>query len=764
MHLWFRLILTLLLIPAAPGFAEEMARWDSTIEIAAPEAVQAAAADEHFVYAIASRQIAKYDRKSGKRISVSTGNAKHLNSGFLWNGQLLCAHSNYPQTPEISEIKSLNPKTMKLTTFRNFGNYGGSLVWVIRHNKHWWCNFAHYGDQNSETFLARFNDDWKETGRWTFPESVIRQLGSYSLSGGLWFGDDLLVTGHDRQELYRLKLPASGSVLQFVGREEVPFTGQGIAIDLQADGLVGISRADRKIIFAKRAIAESDKVSMPSRGICAHRGASDTHPENTLAAFREAIRLGAHMIEFDVALTADGQLVLMHDTTLDRTTDGSELVSNFTLAELKKLDAGSWKHAQFKGQRIPTLQESLSIMPENIWLNVHLKGGAELAAEVTKQIVAADRLHQSFLACGQKAVVAAKEVDDRIQICNMERQANSLEYVDDTIGMRAEFIQLYGGNAVDPDLTARLQEHGVRINYCCANDSQIVADLFEAGAEFPLVDRLEPMLKVADQNGIPRLQPIYRSRLKHDGLANPLSKLVEQRPLKDGAASQGLALTKSEFFTSTADSIFRYDTDWNLLQQKTIQIPGVNHVGAIDYHDGFLWAGLLHGPEGGKHDPKLNRSVIAKIRAKDLSIVQTWDISKDVTWIDPVCFDGRHLWVGDLSDMGIHRYRFEADKIERDGVFRYPQAMHFSQGIRIEGNRMYSMHTFGSMDGLFEFDLPEKLTDEIQQPRRVWHITESRMHPEGFDFIPGRPNQIWHAQGKQIDRYELKAMDLQPGQ
>ena len=72
-------------------------------------------------------------------------------------------------------------------------------------------------------------------------------------------------------------------------------------------------------------------------------------------------------------------------------------------------------------------------------------------------------------------------------------------------------------------------------------------------------------------------------------------------------------------------------------------------MGAIDYHDGHIWAGFLnHGLINGKHDPKLNRSVIAKIRAKDLKVIKTWDITDDVKWIDPVCFDGQHLWVGDL--------------------------------------------------------------------------------------------------------------------
>lgn len=307
------------------------------------------------------------------------------------------------------------------------------------------------------------------------------------------------------------------------------------------DSLVRILCILSVIIGAQSCIAAegdaSTGVEMPSRGICAHRGASDTHPENTLAAFREAVRLGAHMIEFDVALTEDGRLVLMHDSTLDRTTNGKGQVSEFTLAELKQLDAGSWKNSRFKGERIPTLDEALAIMPDNMWLNVHLKGGAKLAEEVTKQIVAADRLQQSFLACGEAATKAAKQIDARIRICNMERQANSLSYVNETIASRAEFIQLYGGSSVDPAHTERLREHGVRINYCCANDAEVVNALFKAGAEFPLVDRLEPMLKVADRHGIARLKPIYRPRATHGPMVGHVSEndiLIWARMSKSG--------------------------------------------------------------------------------------------------------------------------------------------------------------------------------------------------------------------------------------
>lgn len=251
---------------------------------------------------------------------------------------------------------------------------------------------------------------------------------------------------------------------------------------------------------------------LPKRGICAHRGASDTHPENTLTAFREAIMLGAQMIEFDVALTKDGSLVLMHDATVDRTTDGSGTVADLTLEEIRKLDAGSWKHKKFKGEKVPTLREMLDMMPENIWLNVHLKGGPELAKKTAQAIVDADRLHQCFLACGKEAAAAAKKISTEIRICNMDRQNNSQQYVDATIAAKADFIQLLGGESVDPGHTQQLHSAGVRINYCCANDADKVKSLLDAGVEFPLVDKLAEMLKVSDAAGIERLTPVYRSR------------------------------------------------------------------------------------------------------------------------------------------------------------------------------------------------------------------------------------------------------------
>ncbi|RDU37749.1 glycerophosphodiester phosphodiesterase [Neobacillus piezotolerans] len=108
--------------------------------------------------------------------------------------------------------------------------------------------------------------------------------------------------------------------------------------------------------------------------IYAHRGSKGTHPENTLEAFKEAVRLGVDGIELDVHLSKDGKLVIIHDETVDRTTDGSGNVRDMTLDELKSLDAGSWFGWEFQGAAIPTLDEVLELLAgTGIMLNVEIK-------------------------------------------------------------------------------------------------------------------------------------------------------------------------------------------------------------------------------------------------------------------------------------------------------------------------------------------------------------------------------------------------------
>jgi len=99
--------------------------------------------------------------------------------------------------------------------------------------------------------------------------------------------------------------------------------------------------------------------------IIAHRGASGHAPENTLAAFKKAVALGATFIETDLQLSRDARFVAIHDDTLDRTTNGQGKVHDQTLATLRRIDAGSWFGSDYAGERIPTLEEILEFSKKN---------------------------------------------------------------------------------------------------------------------------------------------------------------------------------------------------------------------------------------------------------------------------------------------------------------------------------------------------------------------------------------------------------------
>jgi glycerophosphoryl diester phosphodiesterase len=112
--------------------------------------------------------------------------------------------------------------------------------------------------------------------------------------------------------------------------------------------------------------------TLPQPVIFAHRGASAHAPENTLAAFELALAQQADAIELDVKLSSDGQVVVIHDATVDRTTNGKGRVRDLPLADLKKLDAGSFFSEQFTGEKIPTLDEVFESVGKRTFINVEL--------------------------------------------------------------------------------------------------------------------------------------------------------------------------------------------------------------------------------------------------------------------------------------------------------------------------------------------------------------------------------------------------------
>ncbi|WP_337287642.1 glycerophosphodiester phosphodiesterase family protein [Candidatus Methylomirabilis sp.] len=126
----------------------------------------------------------------------------------------------------------------------------------------------------------------------------------------------------------------------------------------------------------------------------AHRGASAQAPENTMAALEKAVELGADAIELDLHVSRDGELVVIHDVTLDRTTDGRGPVHTHSLQELKQLDAGRWFGESFAGQRIPTLAEVLDRFAGKVPLALEVKAGSAFFPGIEERVVSALREHQ----------------------------------------------------------------------------------------------------------------------------------------------------------------------------------------------------------------------------------------------------------------------------------------------------------------------------------------------------------------------------------
>jgi glycerophosphoryl diester phosphodiesterase len=129
--------------------------------------------------------------------------------------------------------------------------------------------------------------------------------------------------------------------------------------------------------------------------VVAHRGASHDSPENTLRAFELAKQMGADGVELDTSLSKDGVPVVIHDLTLDSTTDGQGLVNSYTLEQIKKLDAGSSFDAAYAGERVPTLDEALETIGKDMITNIELKANSWYSDGLEQAVLNVIRKHNA---------------------------------------------------------------------------------------------------------------------------------------------------------------------------------------------------------------------------------------------------------------------------------------------------------------------------------------------------------------------------------
>jgi hypothetical protein len=248
-------------------------------QIAAPEARQAVAVDATHVYAVDSAAIGKYDKLTGVRVAGWTGPEagpiRHLNSGVVVERSLHCAHSNYPDVPPASSIEIFETATLAHRGSHSFGITSGWATWVDRHADAWWVVFAYYdkdgparlaGRDARWTTLVRYDDGWRSTGAWLFPAAVVERFDGYSNSGGSWGANGrLYATGHDRPEVYVLRLPVAGSTLELERVLAVPMRGQGVAWDRSPAGLLwGIDRQTRRALGVEIDAPDAASAAAPS--------------------------------------------------------------------------------------------------------------------------------------------------------------------------------------------------------------------------------------------------------------------------------------------------------------------------------------------------------------------------------------------------------------------------------------------------------------------------------------------------------------------
>jgi hypothetical protein len=257
---WIRSLLAALAL--APLVALAAPSLEQVGEFVVPEANQGVGVDENYFYAVDNQTIGKYDKKTGKLVRKWAGDKKgpilHLDSAMLKDGKIYAAHSNYPEWPMTSSLEIFDAETLAPVASHSFGIQFGSLTWVDWKDGHWWMTFANYDrllgpnktpyGHKANTLMVKFTADFRVVETWTLPKALLDRFEDMSNSGGSWGPDGYLyLTGHDPAELYRVRLPKSGSVLEVVDIIPMNIRGQGIAWDRTQPGTIyGIIRATAK--------------------------------------------------------------------------------------------------------------------------------------------------------------------------------------------------------------------------------------------------------------------------------------------------------------------------------------------------------------------------------------------------------------------------------------------------------------------------------------------------------------------------------------
>ncbi|MGX1193796.1 glycerophosphodiester phosphodiesterase [Metabacillus sp. SLBN-84] len=257
--------------------------------------------------------------------------------------------------------------------------------------------------------------------------------------------------------------------------------GAGMAIILLGAPLLQPSAADASAVKVENV---------------AHRGASGYAPENTLAAFDKAVEMKADYIEIDVQQSKDGELVIIHDTTVDRTTDGSGKVKDLTYDDLSKLDAGSWKGKEFTGEKIPTFDDILDRYRGKTGILIELKA-PELYPGIEEKVAEELQERNMDKPQNEKIIVQSfnfdsmKKMDSLLPKVPIGVLTSSILHTTDTaLNEFSTYADYFNPNygIVSKDLVANVHEKGMKIQSWTVRTQETADFLLEMGVDGIITD------------------------------------------------------------------------------------------------------------------------------------------------------------------------------------------------------------------------------------------------------------------------------------
>ncbi len=228
----------------------------------------------------------------------------------------------------------------------------------------------------------------------------------------------------------------------------------------------------------------------------AHRGATGYAPENTVAGFDLAVDMKADYIEIDVQRSKDGELVLIHDTTVDRTTDGNGKVGDLTFEQLRSLDAGSWKGEQFAGELIPTFDEILERYRGKVGILIELKA-PELYPGIEEEVAAALKTRNLDKPQNEKIIIQSfnfesmKKMNDllpRVPIGVLT--SNSADATPEALQEFSTYADWFNPSygIVTKDLVNQVHEIGMKIGSWTVRSQEAADFLFDMGVDAIITD------------------------------------------------------------------------------------------------------------------------------------------------------------------------------------------------------------------------------------------------------------------------------------